>query len=344
MRTSKSIALDVFPKEFEHRIWADLDRRFYGILLLSWLVIYSVAITLGRIEYDTEEISARIRQAYLDEFRLQPANLVLNIEEKIPDKILRTKEIPVAGTDNAADRPKTGDDRQISAKEKVDARRQASAQRLANRRLLEDEIGGMGVLGLLSSTGSGGTGDPVFNVLGEAGVGTGDLDGVISEISGMAVVAKKNHMTRLGRPGQGHVIGSADVNDLITGVGSVAATSIGRKGNLEIAFESARISGSGSQSIYRSSDEITRVISAHNDAIEYCYKREKKLNPNIQGSVVLEFVIDYSGRVIDASIFQSTIANKAIEQCVLSRIRGWRFTQIGKNEGNVTVRQKYIFG
>ncbi len=38
------------------------------------------------------------------------------------------------------------------------------------------------------------------------------------------------------------------------------------------------------------------------------------------------------------------LRNKKVESCIIGRIRGWRFKPIDKAEGDVTVRQKYIFG
>ena len=108
--------------------------------------------------------------------------------------------------------------------------------------------------------------------------------------------------------------------------------------------DSARVSGKGTKAANRSSDEITRVINGHNDAIEFCFKRESRLNPNLKGDLQIEFIIGWNGRVKSSRIIKSTLNNKNVENCVKSRLRSWRFKPIGKNEGDVTVRQKYIFG
>jgi TonB family protein len=85
------------------------------------------------------------------------------------------------------------------------------------------------------------------------------------------------------------------------------------------------------------------VINSHNDAVEYCFKRESKLNPNLKGDILVEFTISYNGRVVGAKILNSSLRNKSVESCITSRIRGWRFKPIDKKEGDVRVRQKYIF-
>ena len=111
-----------------------------------------------------------------------------------------------------------------------------------------------------------------------------------------------------------------------------------------MALDNASVTGQGSKAANRGSEELSRVINSHNDAIEYCYKRESKLNPNLKGDVQVEFVIAYNGRVKSVRIINSSMRNKNIENCIAGRIRGWRFKPISQNEGDVSVRQKYIFG
>jgi len=111
-----------------------------------------------------------------------------------------------------------------------------------------------------------------------------------------------------------------------------------------MTLDAARVTGTGTKAANRSGEEISRTINTHNDAIEYCYKREAKLNPNLKGDIQLEFVIGYDGRVNAARVTQSTLQNKSVESCIISRARGWRFKPISQAEGDVTVRQKYIFG
>jgi hypothetical protein len=95
---------------------------------------------------------------------------------------------------------------------------------------------------------------------------------------------------------------------------------------------------------YRSQEELSRIINQHNKAIEYCYKKEVKSNPSLKGDMDVEFIIEYNGRVKEVRIVRSSIYSKKIEKCVSTRIKGWRFKTIGQHEGDVKVRQKYIFG
>ncbi len=234
-----------------------------------------------------------------------------------------------------------------SAREVAEGRRAAAAARGAARRAMESQIGGTGMLGVLSSGGGSGSGDAVADVLGAAGgsgIGVGNLEDVLSGVGGLATATSSGQRTRVGSVGGGRATGSADVGELLSGIGSSGSASVGRKGTIQMTLDAARVTGTGTKAANRSGEEISRTINTHNDAVEYCFKREAKLNPNLKGDILLEFVIGYDGRVGTARVTQSTLQNKTVESCIISRARGWRFKPIGQAEGDVTVRQKYIFG
>jgi TonB family protein len=334
-----------FPKEFEKNIWEDLDKRFYLILFCSWLFVYTIAIIMGNTEYDTAALDALARQNYLEKFYQAEIVAPIDAFEEETGPGMGEEPAEEEQVDERAERDKgrQSEARGPSAREVAEARRAAAAARSAARREMEQQVSGTGVLGLLSAGGSGGTGDAVADVLGSAGAGAGDLDAVLAGVGGLATATSGGQRTRLGSRGGGRTTGSADVNELLSGMGGTGSANIGRKGSIQMALDAARVSGKGSKSANRGSEEISRVINSHNDAVEYCFKRESKLNPNLKGDILLEFTISYNGRVVGAKILNSSLRNKSVESCITSRIRGWRFKPIDKKEGDVRVRQKYIF-
>jgi TonB family protein len=116
------------------------------------------------------------------------------------------------------------------------------------------------------------------------------------------------------------------------------------KRKIERTLNAAEFGIQGSKSVYRNENELSRVINKHNKAIEYCYKKETRNNPKLKGDLEVEFSIEYNGRVKDVRIVRSSVYSKKIEKCISDRIRGWRFKAIDQQEGDVKVRQKYIFG
>ena len=336
--------LTVFPKEFERNIFEELDKRFYTILLISWIFTYTVGIILGTREYAEEDLQDEIRKRYLKEFyEAEIIEPIIEEEEEGGPGI--GEEVEEQQDERAErDRGRSEEARGQSAAERAAARRSAAAARSAARRRMEAQIAGSGILGVLSAGGGGGSGDAVADVLGSAGGGVGDLDAVLSSVGGLATASSAGQRSRLGSRGDGRSTGSADVTDLIQGVGSVGSASIGRKGSIKLAIGDASVSGKGSKSANRASDEILRVINGHTEAINYCYKREAKLNPNLKGTVTVQFVIAFDGRVRDVRIVSNSTNNKKLEACIKNKMRLWRFKPIDRREGNVTTKTKFIFG
>jgi TonB family protein len=343
MESAGAFRLTVFPKEFERNIWEDLDKRFYIILFSCWIFVYSICIFLGMKEYSEADLQESIRKRYLKEFYEAEIIEPIVIEEEEGGPGIGEEE---EKKDERAerDRGRTDETRGQSAAERAQARRAAAAARGAARSRMEAQIAGSGILGVLSAGGIGGSGDAVIDVLGSAGGGVGDLDAVLSSVGGLATASSAGQRSRLGSRGSGRATGSADVTDLIQGVGSVGSASIGRKGSIRLAIGDATVSGRGSKAANRASDEILRVINSHTDAINYCYKREAKLNPNLKGTVTVEFVINFNGRVGNVRIISNSTNNKKFESCIINKIRLWRFKEIDRREGNVTTRTKFIFG
>ena len=270
-----------FPKEFERNIWEDLDKRFYLILAGAWIVMILITSYLGSRDWASDELADKIRARYLEQ-------LGVSVQMDVVDEETTDEAGPGIGEEQAAeeeddraerDAGKREEVRGQSASERAAARRAAAAARGRQRQAMEQAVSGTGILGVLSAGGGGGSGDAVVDVLGGAAGGTGDLDAVLSGVGGLATASSAGQRTRLGSRGGGRASGSADINDLIGGIGAVGSKSIGRSGSIKMALESARVSGKGTKAANRSSNEISRVINSHNDAIEFCYKREARLNP-----------------------------------------------------------------
>lgn len=97
---------------------------------------------------------------------------------------------------------------------------------------------------------------------------------------------------------------------------------------------------------YRDPNEIALVINKKQSMVEYCHRKEQRLTGNLEGSILVQFKIRYSGEIDPASvrILKSTLFNKRVEKCIKNTIRRWRgFESLDKSNGNVTIVQKFIF-
>jgi TonB family protein len=134
------------------------------------------------------------------------------------------------------------------------------------------------------------------------------------------------------------------IDNLIEGgVGASGSVSIKRQGGFSLKMEQGTVSGKGSKSTARSADAISGVVNSHADAVESCYKKEARINPNLKGSISIQFTIEFDGKVTSVRVTDSTLRNKKVEACISRIVERWRFQKIDKAEGEATFRQKFIF-
>lgn len=349
-RGSGGFRLVSFPKEFERNFWEELDRRFYIILLSSLAIVYGIIIFMANTEYSTDFVENQIREKYLKKF--YEAEFVtetpvqqetetgpgMGEEEK--------KEEPQKDERAVKDQGKRAEVKGQSAAERRAAARAKARSRGRQRSSMEQSIAGQGVFAELSASGGGGSGEAVADVLGDDGAGGfGNLDEVLSGVGGLQTATSSSKRSQMGaRKVGGGASGTAGIDDLIKGgIGQTSSKSIARRGNFSIRFEKGSVSGKASKSTSRSAETIGRVVTQHQDAVENCYRKEARLNPNLKGSIAIQFTIQPNGRVARVKITRSTLKNRKVESCVKRRVSSWRFQAINPKEGSVTFSQKFVF-
>jgi TonB family protein len=84
-------------------------------------------------------------------------------------------------------------------------------------------------------------------------------------------------------------------------------------------------------------DQVGRVLNrAHNQA-KYCYEKELTRNPNLSGKITTQFTIGPSGAVVDTRLSESTMNDKAVEDCLVRVIQRLRFPPcVGGGTAEVT--------
>lgn len=340
-----------FPKEFEKALLEGLDSRFYLILLSSFILIYTLVIILANTGYSEDKLASVLKEKYIQKV------FDTTFEEPVVDDVeVETLALDEEGIN--VDQEETEDIRAQrdqgkreeaagpSASERRDSARRDAARRASARDAMQQQVAGTGVLGELSAGGGGGSGDAVYDVLGESGSGAlGDLDQILSGVGGLESASSSLRRSSLGeRQGSGGRSGRAGIDDLIgSGVGQSGSVSINRNAKFAIKGVEGSVSGRGTKSSARSQDAIGRVVGKHSDGIENCYKKETRINPNLKGSITAQFTISPAGRVTQVRILKSTLKSKNVEKCISRRIKTWRFDQIDKKDGNVTARYKWIF-
>jgi hypothetical protein len=340
-----------FPKEFEKSFWEGFDPRFMMILgTFILLSIVFVVIQNMRDHSVSEEALAEVRKKALE--KLYKVSIV---EEEQVQEEETGEDDSGAEEDQAEEAPtekevrkqqdmgKQKEVRRASAQERASQRAAASRARAAARAKAEAAVASQGVLGLLTAAGGGGEGDAVVDILGDDAGGGADLGDVMSNVGGLAVAQSSGQRTRVAKGG-GRSTSGGGIDELVEGIGTAQSSQLSRKGKIKIAGP-ASVRGRGSKSANRKPDVITKILMKHQSAIDYCYQKVAKLNPNLKGEISVRFAITPDGRTRSVKVTRNTMRNKDVERCIVKRIRGWAdFPKINKKEGDVTVEQKYIFG
>jgi hypothetical protein len=87
---------------------------------------------------------------------------------------------------------------------------------------------------------------------------------------------------------------------------------------------------------------IAAVVQANIGQIKHCYERQLIVDPNIFGKVVAQWTINKDGAVSVSSVKNTTMNNKAVENCITGKIKTWGFPK-PKGGGQVLVSYPFLF-
>jgi Ca-activated chloride channel family protein len=74
-----------------------------------------------------------------------------------------------------------------------------------------------------------------------------------------------------------------------------------------------------------SKEAVQKVLKEQLSSIELCYQKALEKQPNIQGGMILQLVIDSKGRVTKVSLFSSKLNDKNLEQCIIQKMKELTF-------------------
>ncbi|NOY76607.1 MAG: AgmX/PglI C-terminal domain-containing protein [Calditrichaeota bacterium] len=348
-KNTETLIID--PDRYKKHALQKMDRRFWGIVLATFLFNTILMIYLSNLPYQISENAARRIQEHYANFIYQKqkkssvvkesAVAKKNVEGKKEESKKVAEQPPAeakSGGTSAGSRAKGP----ATAKERVAARSRSTRQ-------ISQEVSKKGLLGLLTGTGEAAQGEAVRDVLGnDAGQTSGkNLDKILSNIGGIKTSGASEGV---GKGGSGRVRGGratgagAAIGDIVTGLGQAQTTSVRKKTKMKL-FKSANVKAEAGKSGGRSAQSVLAVINSHKAAIEYCYQRALRTNPNLKGKISVRFVIHPDGSVGKVTVIESTLNNSSVERCIVSKIRRWRdFGPVDPSKGDAVFRQDYIFG
>jgi TonB family protein len=101
------------------------------------------------------------------------------------------------------------------------------------------------------------------------------------------------------------------------------------------------VGGSSNANSYRSNESLLGVVRRYAPGIQFCYDNELKKNPGLRGKLVVAITVLASGEVSEASVVENSLGAKAVTDCMLAQIRGWRFPAIPY--GVTSFRAPFVF-
>lgn len=88
---------------------------------------------------------------------------------------------------------------------------------------------------------------------------------------------------------------------------------------------------------------IRRIVREHLGQVKYCYESLLSSNPNLQGRVVVKWHVTGSGIVDASEVTSSTAQTPALGQCLVGRIRTWKFPAAKQVEAGFVVSYPFVF-
>jgi hypothetical protein len=182
-------------------------------------------------------------------------------------------------------------------------------------------------------------------VFGPGGLGSG-VNNALGGLKG-ASMGDAGGAGGLGSRGTGAGGGGTGLG--IGGLGSGTGRGSGGTGNIDLGGR-----GKGTTKIVPgkityegglSREEIQRVISRVMSQIKYCYEKELNKDPNLEGKLVMFWVISGTGDVQTTQTAQNTFgggSGPAIDQCVSRIIQRLKFPN-PKGGGIVNVTYPFVF-
>lgn len=376
-----------FPKEFNRSLIKSIDRRFLIILLL--ILIIEPALIINMIlnyqpsvdEGDVAKLQAKYADLFLSEFEVETPETVGTQNEMLFQASEMAKKMAGEAYGTASGpslpdlRPGAGTrETRAASREASRARRGvATAARMQAREALSQEVGRVGLLGIITSGSSLVAEAPALQVLDYAAAQGRDFDQVLAEVKTMRA-------PRLGTDYFGSAVGSGlggefDPNsvvmeqrevrgmrftdsglrgeDVVQGLGRAPRKRVDANREFATVKREPSLTGFGAKNeeelaagnASREPDRIRAIVMKHNAAIQDCYRRQLKNNPTLKAKVTVRITIDYTGHVIGVNVVNSTVDLPELNQCIIAKITRWNdFGRMDPSVKPVTFRQTYAFG
>jgi len=376
-----------FPKEFNRNLLKSLDRRFMIILLLVFIIEPALIINLA-LNYqpftdssDVAKLQAKYADIFLSEFEVETPEETVVQNELLFQASEMAKQVAgeTYGTSSGPALPSlrpgagTQETRAASREESRTRRGISAAARGRARNAMSEEVGRVGLLGIITSGSNLVSEAPAVQVLDYAAMNGRDLDQVLSEVrttkvprlgtdyfgpsvgSGLGGMLNPDDIVMAERAVRGTRFTESGVNteDVVTSLGAAPRKRVEANRKFEAVKREPSLTGFGARHdesrdaelASREPAHIRAVVMKHNAAIQDCYRKQLKHNPTLKCKVTVRITIDYTGHVIGVNVISSTVDLPELNQCIVAKITRWNdFGAMDPSTTPVTFKQTYVFG
>lgn len=348
----------IFPREFKRSGSEQVDWKLMGfgisvfVTAILFIAIFSNIEPPVPSQEDVQRRAARVVSS-LKMPDIPEAPPPKAEEDKPKEDVPVVEEAPAAQADaqpRQRERAAAGGggggapDRSASRQRRGDARAAAAAA-IAQQGVWAQLSTGTSGSGAAVAAGFGGAADLESSLGKVGGVKRGGTSTFTGEGDGSGVGEGAIVGPGGGRSARGSGEGGMDaslIGGAGSGIGGGGASSIGGGGgpgggvDIDVNAIADAAGGGGPRDDSRTGAAIQTVIRQNLGPIKFCYERELKLNPKLEGALRIRLTIAANGRVQNAEIAGDTIGNANLARCVQGRIRAWKF-EPASGESVVTI-------
>ncbi len=263
-----------------------------------------------------------------------PERFAKFVVEKMPEPEPPEEEVVVEeeGVGEAVQKEEPKKAEKAEPKKQMSDEQRAAAE-AERRRKIAEKVSNTGLLQLLTAKGPGGsnTMGALVDTLSD-GQRMGSISDAMEGVSKLAVADDASNRARRGIGSGGAAGGTRDVGnlDVAAGGGKTTTKKAEKKVTAKMSSGRADIIGTFNQS------SLKRTIRRYEPSIRSCYEQELRRNPNLSGKVYIDFTIGVTGKVTRASVGRSSLKSRAVESCIVARVKGWRFPKPPDGEVEIT--------
>jgi len=291
-------------------------RRVFPIFII-FLLVWALFV------YETSNIQVELRDDIVEVEKLPERFAKIVVPKLVEEK----KEVAQKKEEKKVEKKE-----EKKAEEQKPKEESAAMTKEQKKEIIREKVRQVGILALLTAKGEG-EASPLAEVLGGGVVK--NLDEILGGISAVRVAEKGEELKPLEFAG-GIQKRGADVGALEAKGGR----EVGLEGK-KVAAVTSKITTESPEIEGKLDEETVRKVAERNQAsLKYCFQKAQMRNPNLQGKIVVEIVVDPEGKVSNVSVKESTIDDQEMVGCVLRMIRRWQFPAPG---GEVTIVFPLVF-